>query len=103
MSLIVYPSIREDDFPQLQHIVADLKGMTYAEWTYARVNATAPSSPSSRVARIPVTPWAFAQWLEVTQQTAHLDLLWCYAEAIAGISRPKTNPAPAVRQPTETA
>jgi hypothetical protein len=78
------PWIREDDFPRLQQIIPELRCTTFVEWQDDHQKAEDYRRQRNGSIRMPVTPNAFAEWLEETGQSPHLELLWVYAEAVAG-------------------
>jgi hypothetical protein len=84
MTPTTLPWIRADDFPRLQQIIPELQNTTFAEWQEDHEKAVAYRRPRNGSAMIPVVPSGFAEWLGKTGQTAHLELLWVYAEVVAG-------------------
>jgi hypothetical protein len=89
MTSAILPWIREDDFSRLQQIIPELQNTTFEEWQEDHKKAVTFRQSRNGSVLIPVVPDAFAEWLTTTGQSPHLELLWVYAEAVAGVPPPQ--------------
>lgn len=82
MAPTALPQITEADFALFQRIIPELQNTSYDEWADEHRRAVAYRTPRNGSTDVPVSPHAFEEWLRSTQQPAHLELLWVYAEDI---------------------
>ncbi len=74
------PWFEEADYTRLQQIIPELKHDSYPEWVEEHRKAVAYRRSRNGSTDIAISAEEFAEWLEVTRQKAHLELLWVYAE-----------------------
>jgi hypothetical protein len=79
------PWFEEADYPRFQQMIPELRNDSYSEWIEEHRKAVAYRRPRNGSRDIVISPKEFADWLEETQQEAHLELLWVYAEAKAAL------------------
>lgn len=80
MSPSPLPLIEEVDFPRFQRMIAELRNVTYEEWTDDHRRAIVYRVPRNGFKEVPVSPEEFDLWLKQTRNVAHLELLWAFAE-----------------------
>ena len=85
MSPSALPWFEEADYPRFQQMIPELKNDSYAEWVEEHRKAVAYRRPRNGSRDIPVSPHEFAAWLRETDQEAHLELLWVFAETKAAL------------------
>jgi hypothetical protein len=76
----VLPLISSRDYPRFQQIIRELADTTYEEWQGDHAKAVAYRKSHNGFKEVPVTADEFDRWLKKTQQAAHLELLWVFAE-----------------------
>ncbi len=86
MTSTILPWVRPDDFERLQRVVPELQNMNFAEWQDEHNRAVDYCRRRNGSTLIPVTADAFTQWLSVTGQLAHVDLILIYARKVAGFA-----------------
>jgi hypothetical protein len=74
------PLISQRDFPRFQQIIGELVQTPYEEWADDHAKAIAYRLSRNGYMEIPVLPEEFEAWLTQTNQAAHLELLWVFAE-----------------------
>lgn len=61
-------------------MIPELQNDSYEEWIDEHRKAVAYRRQRNGSTDIPVSPEEFDGWLKETNQAAHLELLWVYAE-----------------------
>jgi hypothetical protein len=80
MSPSVLPWFEEADYAWFQRMIPELQNDSYAEWMDEHSRAVAYRRTRNGSRDIAISPDEFDEWLKATQQAAHLELLWVYAE-----------------------
>jgi hypothetical protein len=88
MSPSALPWIEEADYPRFQRMIAELQKTSFEEWTEDHEKAVAYRRSRNGSTNVPITPEEFDAWLKENNETAHMELLWVFAEdKAAGVAK----------------